>query len=810
MKRASHRRSQWTLTALTSALVVFGLHAPTLRTLDTQVLAHSTGDFLTYHFCIQWWVRETLLGGHLPLWNPLIFCGFPQWAEGQLSLVGPLGPLLVLPLTTALNLWWVSLSLLTTLTALAWMASLHMAPLAALLGALSVTLSSAVIFRIAGGHPNIVACFPWLFLLAAAWNWWWGGWGRHWLLIAGTAFSLLLWAGHIQTAYELMLWWGLVSLIGQGLQGRRGLLRWGRGVLVLAVIGLAGAAAQVLPQIEFARLTPRQEFGVFDASTYSFPVENLLTLVFPGCFGHGLTTPLHGHESPYTGRWFFFWEASLLLNPLILGCLFLPRARRHRRMSRGLWVASVLSALLALGRQTPLFVIALEALPGFGLFRGHGRQMTPALFGLVAFGCLRFDQWLRSGRPGMCGASLRPRQWALVGAVGLCGLGLGLALWADHSPASPPAQAARWLAHLPLIGNQLERFPPAPADMGPTCEEPPEGLSRSAVFLGAFVLALWSWLVLLMLALAASRARVGRPVFLGILVAASLGITLWRCVPYLTRVEAGLLAFPPESVEALRATAGSGRALLLGRGIRNLTIRHGIPSAAGYAALLGQRQNTLLQMAFNHPAESLENDTYAGDSGLGPQSVWLGVHALMTTDPEVYLRAPYTLTHHGKRMLVWRAPDPTPLAWVATGGIAVASSGEAIERLRRGAPEDRGQVFLETDTVVAPAAPAITPLDPKRPSPGEITLDLTGAPAGWVVVLESLLPGWRAWIDGEPAPIIPAQVAFQAVRLPSGGRELRLAYRPASFRLGLFASLGTAAAVVTAVASSRRRPSLTG
>jgi hypothetical protein len=67
-------------------------------------------------------------------------------------------------------------------------------------------------------------------------------------------------------------------------------------------------------------------------------------------------------------------------------------------------------------------------------------------------------------------------------------------------------------------------------------------------------------------------------------------------------------------------------------------------------------------------------------------------------------------------------------------------------------------------------------------------VDLRGAPAGWAVVLESLVPGWKAWVDGRREPILPAQVAFQAVRFPDGARDLRLVYRPTSFFVGMVLS----------------------
>ncbi len=67
------------------------------------------------------------------------------------------------------------------------------------------------------------------------------------------------------------------------------------------------------------------------------------------------------------------------------------------------------------------------------------------------------------------------------------------------------------------------------------------------------------------------------------------------------------------------------------------------------------------------------------------------------------------------------------------------------------------------------------------------------APAsGWLVVRDLSWPGWEARVDGEPAPVFPADGVFRAVALPSGNHVVKFRYRPASFRLGALVSALTA------------------
>jgi len=61
---------------------------------------------------------------------------------------------------------------------------------------------------------------------------------------------------------------------------------------------------------------------------------------------------------------------------------------------------------------------------------------------------------------------------------------------------------------------------------------------------------------------------------------------------------------------------------------------------------------------------------------------------------------------------------------------------------------------------------------------------------GFVTFNESCVPGWRAWVDGKPEPILRAYGLFMAVPLSEGGRhQVDFRYEPASFRLGAFISL---------------------
>ena len=59
----------------------------------------------------------------------------------------------------------------------------------------------------------------------------------------------------------------------------------------------------------------------------------------------------------------------------------------------------------------------------------------------------------------------------------------------------------------------------------------------------------------------------------------------------------------------------------------------------------------------------------------------------------------------------------------------------------------------------------------------------------WLVVRQSYAPGWTATVDGKSEPIVRADVAFDAVHVPSGTNFVTLSYNPSSVSHGATLSI---------------------
>jgi hypothetical protein len=68
--------------------------------------------------------------------------------------------------------------------------------------------------------------------------------------------------------------------------------------------------------------------------------------------------------------------------------------------------------------------------------------------------------------------------------------------------------------------------------------------------------------------------------------------------------------------------------------------------------------------------------------------------------------------------------------------------------------------------------------------PGELRVEANAPSRQLLVFAESHHPGWRAWVDGEEAPVLRVYGDFIGVGVPPGVHELELRFAPESVRVG--------------------------
>jgi hypothetical protein len=149
----------------------------------------------------------------------------------------------------------------------------------------------------------------------------------------------------------------------------------------------------------------------------------------------------------------------------------------------------------------------------------------------------------------------------------------------------------------------------------------------------------------------------------------------------------------------------------------------------------------------------------------------------------------------------------TPRASVVTSVSIVPDTGVAIDRLF--APEWDSRTSAIIDRPIAPAGQSGPPQTSfasiKNDRANGIAID-AGAPAGggYLVLLDSYSPDWRAVVDGTPAELARANGLFRAVHLAPGRHLVEFHYAPRAFLEG--AAISALALVIISALAVVRRP----
>jgi hypothetical protein len=768
-------------------------------------------------------MRRALARGELPLWEPALGLGVPLFAE---SIAGAAWPpnwlaFLIPPEHAAGPLAALSL-VLAGLGAWLFLGRIGLARPARLLGALAYQLGGF-------GVANLFYYMKVDAALAFPWALWavegilarkrWSG------LAVACALGASLVSGMPTIAVFVGALTGLYAVLRARELGTAELpAALGRTALFLA-LGLGAGALALLPTLEASRASDRQAVAAAEIGASALPVETLAGVVLPDLVGTP-TEPTPSGALPVAwwltpkSRATSAEHANQLEWNTYAGCTVaaLALVALVARSRRALVPFALLALVLGFAQAWPL-VRWLHHLPGFNV-GAPGRALALAWFLWPWLAALGFDAWLARA----------PRAVPTLFAAAFAALAVGFfgaraiepEAWAHDLEATlverydEAASIADVRARIPFetslaAGERLDRT------LGNLCAV---GGALLAATLAGILASAARWRGL-------ERGLVALP-----LVAVLLAEGLLAARGHVTGrdPEAGL--FPPsDGIDAIVRAAGDGR-----------VVRYD-PSESGIADVENLARPNMLQVfgigdlapwivfpprTFNELFAAIDprSRRAQGVSRISrpdlvghPVLDLLRVTAVLSREPLANPRLTPVLERPG--LCVYRRAGILGPARVVGESLVARSDEETLGMLSTGA------VDLERATVLAPEARdvglglaiLVSESPPtargrvasyRRPASGRIELDVEAPADAWLVLHEQHYPGWRAEVNGKPAPIVRADHVYQAVRVSAGTSTVVFRYAPGSFRWGLGITLASLAAAFVLSRRTEGRPATAG
>lgn len=704
---------------------------------------------------------DMLRGGQLPLWNPYNGAGAPLIANYQSALFYPLSWLgLVLPLAWAMSVTAVLHLFIAAWGMWAFTGRLGIPALGRGVSALAFGLTSYLVARL-GTYPAVAtaAWIPWVMWAALGVLLYKRFRDVGWLALLA---ALQLLAGHAQTAWYSMLLVGLFTLYTTIRQRHKD--GWQRLGMVVAGLVLAAAIAsiQLLPTAELLRTSQRSGGVDFDfAMNFSYGPARALNFVSPNVFGNP-------GDGTYLTEGAFFEDAVYIgLLPFIsaLAAIIGWGVRRFRAGLDDLpaastipfWLAlTVVALIFALGKYTPIFPFLFEHVPTFSLFQAPVRWHIWTVFALSVLAGIGTWSWGRG-------------HWLFFGTRLAIAAGVGAALLALFVAPNlitiddpDTAQALDVLRVAVALTGLLG------AGAGALTLLQPERESRRYVWWGLAVLAF---------------------------VAVDVGWAAWGLNPtvpaaFYDRLEhddTEARAYWPEDAE---------RAIAFDTYLLFDDYRVAADQWQAYRSSELPNLNLLDRWPLFNNFEPLRVGEFARYIALIEDNL---------PDAANLLQAAQVNTLYDETGARSELDHPVARAWFVDSVCWHADADAVSAALLQPDWQPLRQVHLIGDgdcpaVSDGGAAPGtVTQVEDFR---NRVGLFIDAPDGGWLVLADTYYPGWTVLVDGQPAEIQQANLAFRAVQVPAGAAAVEFVYRPAWLLPGAFISI---AALIILIALFRLR-----
>jgi hypothetical protein len=150
----------------------------------------------------------------------------------------------------------------------------------------------------------------------------------------------------------------------------------------------------------------------------------------------------------------------------------------------------------------------------------------------------------------------------------------------------------------------------------------------------------------------------------------------------------------------------------------------------------------------------------------------------------------------------YRLNEDHPRAWIVHEAVANADRAAVYAALAAPDFDPRRTAYVPAPIAVV-ANQAVEPASIAASRPDWLAVDASLATPGLLIFSEVNYPGWRASVNGAPAPIVEVNGLLRGVVLPGGQAHVELTFQPISLWIGLALSIAGMAACFSVCVISR-------
>lgn len=353
----------------------------------------STNDLLYFALPIRAIYGEALKQGEILQWTPLIYSGFPVFAEGQNAFLYPVNLVLCYLLNPfqAMNLFIILHAIILGLGIYFFTSKITGSPWLSIPSGVAASICGSVI----AGHTRhlntlaVICLTPWLFLFAELYL---RKFRISYSVLFGLILGLMLLIGHPQysfiagtlSAFYILLRIYFINKNEKLKINESKFIYFGKKLALFSIITIVITLAIGYPQlrdtIQLASFSQRNE-GVTSEFTGmgSMPWNGFFTFIYPYYMGNA------GNNTFTNYSVFLFWEfihyASVIV--FLLALFGIYSGWKNKSHIKILTILSIICYLLALGNNLPLYKI-FSFIPLVNAFRFQVRWLLGTELSLIA------------------------------------------------------------------------------------------------------------------------------------------------------------------------------------------------------------------------------------------------------------------------------------------------------------------------------------------------------------------------------------------------------------------------------------------